>query len=107
MAMGSTGTVNMTAQMFKDMITAVEEYKKTTDSLKEALDGQVTGLVGTDFVGAAANGWQSFYNANIVPANGEGLDSLTKAITDIAQSCMDAIPGGNGLDDQLGEGNQG
>lgn len=107
MAMGNTGTVNMTVQMFQDMIQAVDDYKATTDGLKETLDGLVNGLVGSDFVGAAADGWKSFYVANIQPANGEGLDKLMQAIKDIAEAAKNAIPGGDGLDDQLGQGNSG
>lgn len=106
MAMGSTGTVNMTAKMMTDIKEAVSDYRGKASSLKEQLESEVNGLVGSNFVGEAANGFKDFYNKNIVPANGEGLDSLLKAIDDIAQGALDAIPGGNGLDDQLAEGNR-
>ena len=105
MAMGSTGTVNITAKMMDDIIQAVSDYRTTTNTLKENLDSEVNGLVGINFVGAAADGFKAFYTNNIVPVNGEGLTNLLKAIDDIATATKDALPGANGLDDQLGEGN--
>lgn len=106
MAMGSTGTINLSVKMFTDIKDAVSEYRTTTNNLKEQLESEVTGLVGSGFVGEAANGFKDFYTKNIVPVNGEGLENLLKAIDEIAQGAMDAIPGGNGLDDQLAEGNR-
>ena len=106
MAMGSTGTVNISAKMMTDIKDAVSDYRGKANSLKEQLDGEVNGLVGSNFVGEAANGFKDFYTKNIVPANGEGLDKLLQAIDDIAQGTLDAIPGGSGLDDQLAEGNR-
>lgn len=106
MAMGSTGTVNITVKMMTDIKDAVSDYREKTNSLKEQLDSEVNGLIGNGFVGEAANGFRDFYNNNIVPANGEGLFNLLKAIDDIAQGALDAIPGSNGLDDQLAEGNR-
>lgn len=106
MAMGSTGTVNISVKMLTDIKDAVENYRGKTNSLREQLEGEVNGLIGNTFVGEAANGFKDFYTKNIVPANGEGLTNLLKAIDDIAQGAMDAIPGGNGLDDQLAAGNR-
>lgn len=106
MAMGSTGTVNISVKMLTDIKEAVSDYREKTNTLKEQLDSEVNGLIGNSFVGEAANGFRDFYNNNIVPANGEGLTKLLKAIDDIAQGALDAIPGGNGLDDQLAEGNR-
>lgn len=105
MAMGSTGTVNITAKMMDDIIQAVNDYTATTNTLKDNLDSEVNGLVGVHFVGAAADGFKAFYTNNIVPVNGEGLTNLLKAITEIADAIKSALPGANGLDDQLGEGN--
>ena len=61
--------------------------------------------MGVHFVGAAADGFKAFYSNNIVPVNGEGLANLLKAINEIANAIKSALPGANGLDDQLGEGN--
>ena len=46
MAMGSTGTVNMSVQMFKDIVTAVEAYEGKAAGLKTELEGVINGLVG-------------------------------------------------------------
>lgn len=105
MSMGSTGTVNISAKMMEDIKAAVSTYRATAKTLQDNLDGEVNGLVGVNFVGAAADGFKSFYNKNIVPANGEGLEKLLKAIDDIADATLKAIPGAGGLDDQLSEGN--
>lgn len=105
MAMGSTGTVNISAKMMDDIIQAVSEYRTTTTTLKTNLESEINGLVGTGFVGAAANGFKAFYTNNIEPVNGEGLTNLLKAIDDIANATKNALPGTQGLDDQLGEGN--
>lgn len=106
MAMGSTGTVNITQKMMTDIKDAVEEYRNKTNTLAQNLDSEVNGLIPGNFSGAAADGFKAFYNKNIVPANGEGLANLLKAIDDIAQNVLDAIPGASGLDDQLADGNQ-
>ena len=105
MSMGSTGTVNISAKMLENIKAAVETYRATTNNLKERLDGEINGLVGSDFTGAAADGFKNFYINNIEPAAGEGLANLLKAIDQIADAAKDAIPGAGGLDDQLAEGN--
>lgn len=105
MAMGSTGTVNVSVKMFDDIKAAVEEYRSTAAALKTELEGEINGLVGKDFVGAAADGFKAFYTNNIEPANGEGLTKLLEAIDQIADAAKAAIPGAEGLDDQLAEGN--
>lgn len=106
MAMGSTGTVNMTQKMMTDIMEAVSDYQGKANALKERLEGEMNSLIPGNFSGAAADGFKFFYTNNIVPAIGEGLENLLKAITDIAQGALDAIPGGNGLDDQLADGNK-
>lgn len=106
MAMGSTGTVNITQKMMTDIMNAVSDYRGKAKSLQERLDSEVKSLIPGNFSGAAAQGFEDFYKNNIATANGEGLDNLLKAIDDIAQSTLDAIPGGSGLDDQLADGNR-
>lgn len=106
MAMGQTGTINISVKMMDDVKTAVSDYRTKTNTLKEQLHSEVTGLVGVSFVGEAANGFSEFYDKNILPAVGDGLANLLKAIDDIAQGTSDAIPGSDGLDDQLADGNR-
>lgn len=106
MAMGSTGTVNITQKMMTDIMNAVSDYRGKAKALQERLDSEVKSLIPGNFSGAAAQGFEDFYKNNIATANGEGLANLLKAIDDIAQSTLDAIPGGSGLDDQLADGNR-
>lgn len=106
MAMGSTETINITSKMMDDIKQAVSDYRSTANELKQQLNDEINGLVGVSFVGAAADGFKTFYTKNIVPANGEGLDKLLSAIDQIADAAKDALPGGNGLDEQLGNGNK-
>lgn len=106
MTMGSTGTVNITQKMMTDIKSAVEEYRGKATTLATELEDQVNGLIPANFSGAAAEGFKVFYNNNIVPANDEGLTKLLDAIDEIAQGILDAIPGADGLDDQLADGNQ-
>lgn len=106
MSMGSTGIVNITQQMMADVKNAVSDYRTRAKALQERLEGEVNGLIPSNFSGAAADGFKVFYNKNIVPANGEGLTKLLDVIDEIAQSTLDAIPGGSGLDDQLATENQ-
>ena len=80
-------------------------YRNTTAKLKERVEGEINGLVGKDFVGAAADGFKAFYTKNIEPANGDGLKKLLEAIEQIADAAKDALPGNQGLDDQLAAGN--
>lgn len=105
MSMGSTGTVNISVKMLDDIKQAVEDYRTTAKGLQDRLDGEVNGLVGVNFVGAAADGFKAFYVKNIQPANGEGLAKLLQAIDEIADAAKEALPGAQGLDDQLAEGN--
>jgi hypothetical protein len=95
-------TVNVTAKMFDDIKTAVSIYRTATADLSAELEELIYGLVGTDFVGAAATSFVEFYTTNIKPANGEGLTSLLNAIDHIADAAKEATLG---LDDQLADAN--
>lgn len=106
MAMGSTGTVNITRGMMADITSAVNDYRQKTNTLAQKLDDEVKGLIPEYFNGDAARGFESFYNKNIVQANGAGLKNLLDAIDKIADSILKAIPGEGGLDEQLADGNQ-
>jgi hypothetical protein len=106
MAMGSTNTVNITQKMMQDIVSAVSDYRAKTNALAEQLDGVVNGLIPGNFSGSAADGFKEFYTKNIVPANGEGLKDLLDAVEGMANGILESIPGGNALDDQLGDGNR-
>jgi uncharacterized protein YukE len=106
MAMGSTNTVNITHKMMQDILSAVSDYRSKANALAEQLDATVNGLIPGSFSGSAADGFKIFYTQNIVPANGEGLKDLLDAVEGMANGILESIPGGNGLDDQLGDGNK-
>lgn len=106
MAMGSTGTVNITPEMLRNALNVIEEYKTKTDSLHTELTDTVNSLIPGSFSGSAAEGFKYFYNEKIEPAVGESLTNLLQALNDIVQGTLEAIPDTDGLDDQLGEGNR-
>ncbi|HHX57495.1 MAG TPA: WXG100 family type VII secretion target [Clostridiales bacterium] len=106
MAMGSTGTVNITPEMMRNALTVIEEYQTKTNNLHTQLTETVDTLVSTNFSGNAADGFKFFYDDKIVPAVGEGLTKLITALHDIVQGTLEAIPDSEGLDDQLADGNR-
>lgn len=106
MAMGSTGTVNITPEMMRNALNVIEEYQTKTNNLHTELTDTVNALIPGDFKGSAAEGFVSFYTNKIEPAVGESLTNLINALHDIVQGTLEAIPDTDGLDDQLGEGNR-
>lgn len=106
MAMGSTGTVNITPEMMKNALTVIEDYRTQTGTLHTQLSDEVTNLLTESFSGSAADGFKVFYTEKIEPTVGEGLTGLLDALRDICQGTLDAIPETDGLDDQLGDGNK-
>jgi uncharacterized protein YukE len=106
MAMGSTGTVNITPEMMKNALNVIEEYRTQSTALYDQLSNEVANLVPGNFSGSAADGFKTFYTEKIEPAVGTGLTQLLDALRDICQGTLDAIPNTDGLDDQLGEGNK-
>ena len=106
MAMGQTGTVNITPEMMKNALSVIEDYRTKTDNLHNQLSEEVAGLIPGSFSGSAAEGFKYFYTEKIDPAVGEGLTQLLNALHDMCQGILEAIPDNDGLDDQLGEGNR-
>lgn len=106
MAMGSTGTVNITPEMMRNALNVIEEYRTNTANLYTQLNDTVSGLITSNFSGAAADGYRYFFDNNIVPAANDGLTQLLDALQQIVEETLKAIPDTDGLDDQLGEGNR-
>ena len=106
MAMGSTGTINITPEMMTNAMSIIDEYRTQTGNLYTSLSDEVAGLIPANFSGSAAEGFQFFYTDKIEPATGEGLTKLLDALYQICVGPLKAIPADNGLDDQLGEGNR-
>lgn len=106
--MGSTGTVKISVSMMDAAVQAINDYEEAIKGLNQRLDEEVNGLVPTNFSGAAADGYVAFYNGQIVPNITEGLSNMLEALKSICESVKSQIPGDtNGVDDQLGQGNQG
>lgn len=106
MAMGSTGTVNITPEMMNNALNVIDEYKTTTNNLHTQLTETVNSLIPSSFSGSAADGFKVFYTNKIEPAVGDNLTQLITALHDIVEGTLKAIPDADGLDDQLGEGNK-
>lgn len=106
MAMGSTGTVNITPEMMRNALSVIEEYQTKTNSLHTQLTDTVNALIPGSFSGNAADGFKTFYTDKIEPAVGDNLTKLIQALHDIVQGTLEAIPDTDGLDDQLGEENR-
>jgi uncharacterized protein YukE len=106
MAMGSTGTINITVEMMRNALNVIEEYRANTGSLHTQLNETVTGLIPSSFSGNAADGFKASYAENLEKAVGESLTGLLDALQQIVEGILKAIPDIDGLDDQLGEGNR-
>ena len=106
MAMGSTGTVNITPEMMTNAMSIIDEYRAETGNLYTRLSDEVAGLIPENFSVRAAEGFQFFYTDKIEPAAGEGLTKLLDALYQICEGILKAIPAENGLDDQPGVGNR-
>ena len=102
MAMGSTGTVNITPEMIKSALSAIEEYETTVKSLYSTLSSTMSELIPGNFSGSAAQGFK-LANAN---DESTGVSQIIKLLKEIVNGISDAIPEENkGLDDQLAEQN--
>lgn len=106
MAMGSTGTVNITPEMMRNALSVIEEYRTNTQNYYTQLNDTVTALIPANFSGSAAEGFNEFYTNRIEPTTGESLTKLITVLHDIVQGTLEAIPDTDGLDDQLGDGNR-
>ena len=106
MAMGTTGTVNITPEMISAAKSAVEDYESTVQGLYARLDSVVSNLIPGSFSGSAASGFQSFYTNKIEPITGKAVTDIIELLRNILNGINDAIPkDGDGLDDQLGTQN--
>ncbi len=105
MAMGSTGTVNITPEMMRNALSAIEEYRTTTQNIHTKLDATFAELYPGNFSGSAAEGFKAFNENKIQPLIGEGLTKMLEALQSICEGTLAAIPDTDGLDDQLGSEN--
>ena len=54
MAMGSTGTINITPEMMTNAMSIIDEYRTQTGNLYTSLSDEVAGLIPANFSGSAA-----------------------------------------------------
>ena len=106
MAMGSTGTVNITPEMMQNALAAVEDYRTKSANLHTQLTETVDNLIPGSFSGSAADGFKFFYTDKIEPAVVEELNKLLDILKQIFEETLKAIPGSEGLDEQLASGNR-
>lgn len=68
---------------------------------------KLTGLIPSSFSGAAANGFKAFYDTSILPNVTDNLTKMLDSLKEICNTIKMQIPGDDqGVDDQLGQGNQ-
>jgi uncharacterized protein YukE len=92
MAMGSTGTVNITPEMMRNALQVIENYRANTNNLHTQLSDTVNTLLSSSFSGNAADGFKYFYDNSIEPAVGEGLTKLLDTLQQIMEETLKAIP---------------
>ena len=86
MAMGNTGTVNVTPEMINNAKDAIQEYKDTVKTLYSQLEDTMSALIPGNFSGSAADGFKYFYDNNI--------------------KSVEAIPAERGVDESLATENR-
>ncbi len=107
MAMGSTGTVNITPEMMTNAKAAVSTYRETLTGLQQRLQGVVDGLIPSGFSGSAANGFKTFHTNKIdTDLFVNGILPLLETIDSICDGILKALPDAEGVDEQLAAGNQ-
>ena len=96
--MGSTGTVNITKAMMDAAIKAVDDYQSQVTGINSELQSEIDGLIPSSFSGAAAS---------ILPNVTDNLTKMLDSLKEICNTIKMQIPGDDqGVDDQLGQGNQ-
>ena len=105
--MGSTGTVNITKAMMDAAIKAVDDYQSQVTGINSELQSEIDGLIPSSFSGAAANSFKAFYDTSILPNVTDNLTKMLDSLKEICNTIKMQIPGDDqGVDDQLGQGNQ-
>ena len=101
MALGTTGTLNVTTEMIKNALDAIDAYRTEANNLHKQLTDIVDGLIPADFSGNAATGYKTFYNGKIEPLIDSNLEQYLKALEDICGAIKSQIPDQSGVDESL------
>jgi len=97
----------LTSAIITNAISSVDSYSGKIQALNDELNGVVTTLTTTNFIGDASNGYKAFYDKNVVPAVTENLiesnaslmASLKTMLENIKTQLLDTV------DPQLGDNN--
>lgn len=111
MAMGNTGTINVTPEMISNAKNAIAEYEDTVKSLYSQLEETMGSLIPGNFSGSAADGFKYFYDNSIKPvantdANDSGVMQIITLMNNILDGISEAIPAEQGVDESLAEENK-
>lgn len=111
MAMGSTGTVNVTPEMINSAKDAIQEYQDTVKTLYSQLEDTMSALIPGNFSGSAADGFKAFYDNNIkavanTDANDSGVMQIITLMNNIVDGISEAIPAEQGVDESLATENR-
>lgn len=111
MAMGSTGTVNVSPEMMQNAIKAIDEYRDAAVVIRDELITAINALIPSGFSGSAATGFKTFYDEKIdvlIDAAGEtgSLAKMLNSLRDMCDGILKAIPASEGVDEKLAEGNK-
>lgn len=111
MAMGSTGTVNVTPEMINNAKDAIQEYQDTVKTLYSQLEDTMSALIPGNFSGSAAEGFNDFYDKNIravasTDDKESGVMQIITLMNNIVDGISEAIPAEQGVDESLATENR-
>ena len=111
MAMGNTGTVNVTPEMINNAKDAIQEYKDTVKTLYSQLEDTMSALIPGNFSGSAADGFKYFYDNNIksvanTDVNDSGVMQIITLMNNIVDVISEAIPAERGVYESLATENR-
>lgn len=106
MAMGSTGTVNVTPEMINNAKNAIQEYQDTAGALLGQMEETVSALIPGNFSGSAAEGFKAFFNGTIMKVidtkdGNSGVMQIITLLNSIVDGISEAIPAEQGVDESL------
>lgn len=105
--MGSTGTVNITKAMMDAAIKAVDDYQSQVTGINSELQSEIVGLIPSSFSVQQLRVLRLFTNTSILPNVTDNLTKMLDSLKEICNTIKMQIPGDDqGVDDQLGQGNQ-
>lgn len=86
----------------------VDTYTTTVNKLNTDLDSVITQLIGANFSGDAAHGYQTFYNNQVKPALTDNLTATQNSLMASIKGILDSIESQllDTVDPKLGENNQ-